>query len=79
VDLSGASPHADTIVIAAPQCRDPLDPAVRALVAVNEPSGHLRRIHSDAAITVYAVAGPLTLPTASQIAAEPVSKTTDGC
>lgn len=73
------SAHPDTIVIAKPQCRDPLDPAVRALVAVNKASGAVRQIHTDAAITVYAVVGPLTMPTASQIAAEPVSRIADGC
>ena len=73
------SAQPDTIVIAKPQCRDPLDPAVRALVAVNEASGGVRQIHTDAAITVYAVVGPLTMPTASQIAAEPVSRVADGC
>ena len=74
-----ASVHADTIVIAKPQCRDPLDPAIRALVAVNEASGGVRQIYSDAAITVYAVVGALTTPTASQVAAQPVSRATDGC
>lgn len=69
----------DTIVIAKPQCRDPLDPSVRALVAVNEASGSVRRIHEDSAMTVYAVVAPLTPPTAGQIAAEPPSRPADRC
>lgn len=73
------APEADTIVIAKPQCRDPLDPAVRAMVVVNEAAGSVRLIHDDSAITVYAVVGPLTRPTAGQIAAEPLSRPADGC
>jgi 4-amino-4-deoxy-L-arabinose transferase-like glycosyltransferase len=63
--LPGPDTHADTIVI--------------ALVAVNEGSGSVRRVHDDSMITVYAVTGPLTAPSASQIAAEPASRATDGC
>ena len=74
-----ASAPADTIVIAKPQCRDPLDPAVRALVAANEASGAVRQVYSDAAITVYAAVGTLSAPTASQVADQPVSKATDDC
>lgn len=74
-----ASVPADTIVVAKPQCRDALDPAVRALVAVNEASGGVQQIYSDATMTVYAVVGTLKAPTPEQVADQPPSRDTDGC
>jgi hypothetical protein len=74
-----ASVPADTIAVAKPQCRDALDPAVRALVAVNEASGDVRQIYSDATMTVYAVVGTLKAPTPDQVADQPPSRDTDGC
>ena len=66
--------HADTIVVANPQCRDPLDPGMRALVAVNESSGRVRQIYSDETMTVYAVVGALNAPTPEQVADQPTSR-----
>jgi 4-amino-4-deoxy-L-arabinose transferase-like glycosyltransferase len=81
VVTSAAAPLPATaaIVISTVQCRDPLDPAVRALAAVNVADGHATRIYSDAAMTVYAVTGPLTAPTPAQVTAQPASNATDGC
>lgn len=70
---------ADTIVVSQVECRDPLDASVRALVGANEPAGRVKQIYTDSSITVYAVSGPLELPTQAQIAAEPASEATDGC
>lgn len=77
--VDASSTRANAIVVAAPQCRDPLDAGVRALVAVNKAAGDVRQIYSDPTIRIYAVVGPLRLPSAAQIAAEPISRATDGC
>jgi len=81
VVLSAAAPvtGAETIVIGQPQCRELIDQSVRALVAVNLPSGRVREIYSDSAIVVYDATGPLTTPTTAQIAAEPPGNLTDHC
>lgn len=81
VSTSGSDPARDAslIVVAQVQCRDALDPTVRALAAVNLAQGHAKEIYSDADITVYEVTSPLTAPTAAEIAAVPVSRQTDGC
>jgi len=81
VYTSATSPvtGAETIVVAKVQCRDPLDPSVRALVTVNQRAGHVEQIYSDADLTVYAVTGPLIAPTTAQINSEPASNATDGC
>lgn len=70
---------ADVIAVSTPQCRDVIDSSVRALVTVNLAAGHIQRIYGDSALTAYAVTAPLNAPTAAQIAAEPVSRITDGC
>ena len=81
VVLSAATPvtGAETIVIGQPQCRQLIDQSVRALVAVNLPSGKVREIYSDSAIVVYDATGPLITPTAAQIAAEPPGSLRDHC
>lgn len=76
---SGPVTGAETVVVAQPQCRDPLDPSVRALVAVNLASRRIKEIYSDSTIIVYAATGPLIIPTTRQIHAEPVSEATEGC
>jgi 4-amino-4-deoxy-L-arabinose transferase-like glycosyltransferase len=76
---SGPVPGAETVVVAQPQCRDQLDPSLRALVAVNLATRHIKEIYSDSTITVYAATGPLSTPTTAQIRAEPVSEVTEGC
>ena len=76
---SGPVSGAETVVVAKVQCRDPLDPSVRALVTVNLAAGHIKEIYSDAAITVYAATAPMSTPTAAQISAEPISEATAGC
>jgi hypothetical protein len=73
------SARTDTIVVAKPQCRDPLDASVRALVAVNQNAGHLWQIYSDPAITVYAVTSTLRSPSAADVADQPPSRPVDGC
>ncbi|HEU5427427.1 MAG TPA: phospholipid carrier-dependent glycosyltransferase [Actinocrinis sp.] len=80
-DVSAGATNAKLIVISTPQCRDVIDPSVRALAAVNVAIGKVHRIYSDSAIVAYAATGtaPLSLPDAAQIAAEPVHKITDGC
>ena len=78
--VSGShTPGAQTIVVAKTQCRDPLDASVRALAGVNQALGRVQQIHRDSLITVYAVTGPLVMPTASQVKAEPPSRLIDGC
>lgn len=76
---SGPIPGADVIAVSTPQCRDVIDPSVRALVAVNLAAGSVQRLYRDSALTAYAVTAPLTMPSAEQIAAQPVSRITDGC
>jgi len=72
-------PGASLIVISTVQCRDPLDPGVRALARINAADGHAVQIYADSAVTVYEVTGTLALPTPAEISAEPASNATDGC
>ena len=72
-------PGASLIVISTVQCRDPLDPGVRALARINAADGHAVQIYADSAVTVYEVTGTLALPTSAEISAEPASNATDGC
>jgi len=67
------------VVIGQPRCRQPSDPAVRALLAANEHSGVLHRICSDRLITVYVATSPLARPTSSEIASQPASQASDHC
>jgi 4-amino-4-deoxy-L-arabinose transferase-like glycosyltransferase len=72
-------PGATLMAISTVQCRDPLDPSVRALAKINAADGHAVQIYADSSVTVYEVTGTLTLPTTAQISAEPASNATDGC
>lgn len=80
-NVSAEATTARLIVISTPQCRDVIDPSVRALADVNLAAGKIHEIYSDSAITAYASDGTasLSIPEAGQVAAEPVSKITDGC
>ena len=70
----------DAVVIGAPQCRLETDSrTTRSIVAVNLAAGRLRRIHTDPAMTVYAVTGRLVTPSAAQIAAQPPANLAAGC
>jgi hypothetical protein len=71
--------YVDMVVIGKPRCRQPSDPAIRALLAANEHSGVLHRIHSDRLITVYVATSPLARPTPSEIASQPASHASDHC
>jgi 4-amino-4-deoxy-L-arabinose transferase-like glycosyltransferase len=80
--LSGLSPlavRAGAVVLGRPQCRTLIDPSVRALVALNLSAGRLRRVYSDSRIDVYGASGPLLLPSASQVAAQPPGSLADHC
>jgi hypothetical protein len=72
-------PGASLIVVSTVQCRDALDPSVRALAKINVADGHAVQIYADSSVTVYEVTGSLTLPTSAEISAEPASNATDGC
>jgi 4-amino-4-deoxy-L-arabinose transferase-like glycosyltransferase len=70
---------ADLIVIGQPMCRELIDQSVRALVTVNLKAGSVKKIYTDSQIVVYEATGPLTMPSAAQIAAEPAGSLTDNC
>ena len=70
----------ETVLIGAPQCRLETDNrTTRGIVAVNLAAGRLRRIHTDPAMTVYAVTGRLVTPSPAQIAAQPPTNLAAGC
>lgn len=70
---------AETILISQPQCRDLIDQSVRALVAVNLTTGHVKQVYTDSQLTAYEVTGPLAMPTTAQINAERPGRLADHC
>jgi hypothetical protein len=75
----GPLPGTVLVAIGRPQCLQPIDPSLRALVDVNLRTGALRQVRSDAQLTAYQVVAPLTMPTAARIRAEPPADPTRGC
>ena len=59
-------------IVAAPNIgRSPVDPGVRALLAVNQRDHNVAAVYADSDLTLYRVTGPLVRPSQAEINAQP--------
>ena len=77
--LSPSTASWQAIVLGQPRCRTLRDRGIRALIALNLPSGSLREIHTDRILTVYRVEKHMQLPTPAQVASVPTGSLADHC